>query len=159
MIAATEPSGLMETAHLFRWGGPANAARLLTALARARGENLPAQSGGSKSFVARLALTKRRSADGGGGLAALRAAVSQPEFREDHRYWVETDRRVALRAVSPLEAILREPFVGIGVWSRRLTGEHRIGYLVVRAARRRPGRIPPGPLPLLTAGGSPRLLG
>lgn len=72
---------------------------------------------------------------------AQRLAVFHPEFREDLRYWVETDRKVALRAFSLIEAILRDPFVGIGkpeplkylgsgVWSRRLTEEHRIVYLV-----------------------------
>ncbi|MCU0502619.1 MAG: Txe/YoeB family addiction module toxin [Anaerolineae bacterium] len=70
-----------------------------------------------------------------------RAAVFQPEFREDLRYWVGTDRKVALRAFTLIEAILRDPFAGIGkpeplrylgpdVWSRRLTEEHRIVYLV-----------------------------
>jgi toxin YoeB len=70
-----------------------------------------------------------------------RAAVFQPEFREDLRYWVETDRRVALRALDLVEAVLRDPFRGIGkpeplkylaagVWSRRLTQEHRLVYLV-----------------------------
>jgi toxin YoeB len=70
-----------------------------------------------------------------------RLAVFHPEFREDLRYWVETDRKVALRAFSLIEAILRDPFEGIGkpeplkylaegVWSRRLTQEHRIVYLV-----------------------------
>lgn len=65
----------------------------------------------------------------------------QPEFREDLRYWVETDRRVALRAFDLIDAILRDPFEGIGkpeplkyivsgTWSRRLTQEHRIVYLV-----------------------------
>ena len=68
-------------------------------------------------------------------------AVFQPEFREDLRYWVETDRRVALRALDLVEAVLRDPFTGIGkpeplkylaagTWSRRLTQEHRIVYLV-----------------------------
>jgi toxin YoeB len=70
-----------------------------------------------------------------------RAAVFHPEFREDLRFWVETDRKVALRALDLVEAILRDPFVGIGkpeplkyiaagAWSRRLTQEHRIVYLV-----------------------------
>lgn len=70
-----------------------------------------------------------------------RLAVFQPEFREDLRYWVETDRRVALRALDIVEAVLRDPFDGIGkpeplkylaagTWSRRLTQEHRIVYLV-----------------------------
>jgi toxin YoeB len=29
-----------------------------------------------------------------------RAAVFQPEFREDLRYWVETDRKIALRVLT-----------------------------------------------------------
>ncbi len=71
----------------------------------------------------------------------VRAAVFQPEFREDLRHWVETDRRVALRALDLVEAALRDPFQGIGkpeplkylaagAWSRRLTQEHRLVYLV-----------------------------
>lgn len=70
-----------------------------------------------------------------------RQAVFHPEFREDLRYWVETDRKVALRALDMIEAIVRDPFKGIGkpeplrylasgMWSRRLTQEHRIVYLV-----------------------------
>ena len=70
-----------------------------------------------------------------------RSAVFQPEFIEDLRYWVETDRKLALRAFDLIEAILRDPFAGIGkpeplkyltpgAWSRRLTQEHRIVYLV-----------------------------
>ena len=77
---------------------------------------------------------------------ARREAVFQLEFRQDLRWWVETDRRVALRVLELVEAILRDPFSGIGkpeplkyfapgVWSRRLTQEHRIVYLV------RPGRV------------------
>jgi toxin YoeB len=70
-----------------------------------------------------------------------REAVFQLEFVEDLRYWVETDRKLALRALNLIEAILRDPFHGIGkpeplkylapgAWSRRLTQEHRIVYLV-----------------------------
>jgi toxin YoeB len=70
-----------------------------------------------------------------------REAIFHPEFREDLRFWVETERRIALRAFDLIEAILREPFTGIGkpeplkylatgAWSRRLTQEHRIVYLV-----------------------------
>ena len=70
-----------------------------------------------------------------------RAAVFHPEFREDLRYWVENDRKIALRALDLVEAIVRDPFTGIGkpeplkylaegAWSRRLTQEHRIVYLV-----------------------------
>jgi toxin YoeB len=70
-----------------------------------------------------------------------RAAVFHPEFRQDLRHWVETDRRVALRTMDLIEAVLRDPFQGIGkpeplkylasgAWSRRLTQEHRLVYLV-----------------------------
>ena len=70
-----------------------------------------------------------------------REAVFQTEFIEDLRYWVENDRKLALRAFELIEAILRDPFEGLGkpeplkylapgCWSRRLTQEHRIVYLV-----------------------------
>jgi toxin YoeB len=68
-------------------------------------------------------------------------AVFTPQFREDLRSWVETDRRVALRILDLIEAILRDPFTGIGkpeplkyalsgCWSRRVTQEHRLVYRV-----------------------------
>ena len=70
-----------------------------------------------------------------------RISVFQPEFREDLKYWVQTDRKTALRAFELIEAIMRDPFKGIGkpeplkylargAWSRRLTDEHRIVYVV-----------------------------
>lgn len=70
-----------------------------------------------------------------------RSAVFQPEFIEDLRYRVETDHKLAIRAFDLIEAILRNPYEGIGkpeplkyltpgAWSRRLTQEHRIVYLV-----------------------------
>lgn len=70
-----------------------------------------------------------------------RVAAFHPEFIEDLRFWVETDRKVALRAFDLIESVMRDPFVGIGkpeplkyllagAWARRLTQEHRIVYLV-----------------------------
>ncbi len=70
-----------------------------------------------------------------------RETVFHPEFLEDLRYWVEVDRKLALRAFDLIDAIVRDPFTGIGkpeplkylapgAWSRRLTQEHRIVYLV-----------------------------
>jgi toxin YoeB len=70
-----------------------------------------------------------------------RDAVFQPEFIEDLKHWVDTDRKTALRVISLIEAVMHNPFKGIGkpeplkylapgVWSRRLTQEHRIVYLV-----------------------------
>jgi len=54
---------------------------------------------------------------------------------------VQTDRKIALRALDLVEAVMRDPFTGIGkpeplkylasgAWSRRLTQEHRIVYVV-----------------------------
>jgi toxin YoeB len=74
-------------------------------------------------------------------MAKLRDAVFHPEFREDLLHWVKTDRKVAVKVFELIEAILRDPFTGIGkpeplkhldagAWSRRLTQEHRVVYLV-----------------------------
>ncbi len=70
-----------------------------------------------------------------------RLAVFHQEFLEDLRFWVDTNRKTALRALDLVEEILRDPFEGIGkpeplrhlykgAWSRRLTEEHRLVYLV-----------------------------
>jgi toxin YoeB len=70
-----------------------------------------------------------------------REAVFHAEFIEDLRYFVRTDRRIALRALDLVESILRDPFRGIGkpeplrhelagAWSGRLTQVHRVVYLV-----------------------------
>lgn len=70
-----------------------------------------------------------------------RDSVFSPDFVEDLRYWVKTNRKVALRAFDLIEAVMRDPFSGIGkpeplkyvaagTWSRRLTEEHRLVYLV-----------------------------
>lgn len=69
-----------------------------------------------------------------------RVAIFQPEFREDLRYWVKTDRKIAMRVLDLVEAVLRDPIRGIGkpeplkfylrgCWSRRITQEHRFVYL------------------------------
>jgi toxin YoeB len=70
-----------------------------------------------------------------------RQAVFHPEFIDDLKYWVKNDRKTALRVIKLIEDILRDPFDGIGkpeslkylspgTWSRRITQEHRIVYLV-----------------------------
>ena len=72
--------------------------------------------------------------------AERQARVSRV-FLDDLRWWVESDRQLALRLLDLVEAVLREPFAGIGkpqplralaadVWSRRLTQEHRLVYRV-----------------------------
>jgi len=70
-------------------------------------------------------------------------AVFHPEFRQDLQFWVRNDRKTALRVLDLVEAILRDPFTGIGkpeplkhvlagAWSRRLTEEHRVVYFVAQ---------------------------
>ena len=70
-----------------------------------------------------------------------RVAVFHPEFLEDLRWWVRTHRKTALRVLDLVEAVLRDPFQGLGkpdplkyldpnVWSRRITQEHRLVYRV-----------------------------
>jgi toxin YoeB len=72
-----------------------------------------------------------------------REALFEREFLEDLRHWIETDRKTALRVLLIVEAVLRDPFQGAGkpeplkhllagAWSRRLTQEHRMVYLVSR---------------------------
>ena len=70
-----------------------------------------------------------------------REAVFHPEFREDLRYWVKTERKTALRVLELVEGTMRDPFTGVGkpeplkfvlagCWSRRITQEHRLVYRV-----------------------------
>ncbi len=70
-----------------------------------------------------------------------REAVISDDFREDLKYWAANDRKTLVRLLDLMEAIIRDPFTGIGkpeplrynvagAWSRRLTQEHRVVYLV-----------------------------
>jgi toxin YoeB len=70
-----------------------------------------------------------------------RVAIISSQFQDDLRYWIGTDRKVALRVLDLMAAILADPFVGIGkpealkfdlagCWSRRVTQEHRLIYRV-----------------------------
>jgi toxin YoeB len=70
-----------------------------------------------------------------------REAVVHAEFLEDLRFWVANDRTAALRVLQLMEAVLDDPFIGIGkpeplkhafagAWSRRITQEHRLVYRV-----------------------------
>lgn len=72
---------------------------------------------------------------------AEREAVFHIEFRQDLQHWISTDRKTALRIIQLIEAVLRDPFDGIGkpeplkyvlagCWSRRITQEHRLVYRV-----------------------------
>ncbi len=72
---------------------------------------------------------------------AERITVFQSKFLEDLAYWVKTDRKAALRVLELVDAVVKDPFAGIGkpeplkfelagCWSRRITQEHRLVYRV-----------------------------
>jgi len=61
---------------------------------------------------------------------------------EDYRYWQTVDCKILKRINTLIDACLCDPFSGIGKpeqlkygaegsWSRRITDEHRLVYLVV----------------------------
>lgn len=73
--------------------------------------------------------------------SSKRDLVFDVRFIEDFTFWVETNRKTALRLLSIIEEIRCNPFEGMGkpeklkyqdanVWSRRLTQSDRIVYLV-----------------------------
>jgi toxin YoeB len=60
---------------------------------------------------------------------------------QDLAWWIERDRKKALKIIKLVEAIQRDPFQGIGepeplkhelagCWSRRIDSEHRLVYEV-----------------------------
>lgn len=60
----------------------------------------------------------------------------------DYKYWQTADRKILKRINTLIDASLRDPYSGIGkpeqlkygatgAWSRRITEEHRLVYLVV----------------------------
>ena len=64
-----------------------------------------------------------------------RKPVFQSEFKEDLKYWIDTNWAIAYRALKLVDEIIhRDPFTGTGkpeplkglsnTWSRRLTQEH-----------------------------------
>lgn len=64
-------------------------------------------------------------------------------FIRDLEWWIETKRDVALKVIALVNAVLRDPERGIGkperlkslgagVWSRRITQEHRLVYQVFK---------------------------
>jgi toxin YoeB len=70
-----------------------------------------------------------------------RSAVVQNECLEDLRFWVDTNRKTALRVLDLMDAVLRDAYAGIGkpehlkhfggnVWSRRINAADRLVYEV-----------------------------
>ncbi|MDZ7766195.1 MAG: Txe/YoeB family addiction module toxin [Melioribacteraceae bacterium] len=68
--------------------------------------------------------------------------VFSPEFLEDLSFWVKVERKTASKILELVNHVMRYPFEGIGkpeplkhigndIWSRRITSEHRLVYLVL----------------------------
>ena len=71
----------------------------------------------------------------------MRSLEFDPGAFEDLAWWIEQDRKQALRVVKLIEATQRTPFEGLGqpeplkhelagCWSRRIDREHRLVYQV-----------------------------
>ena len=71
----------------------------------------------------------------------MRKVVITPKAFKEFAEWANEDRRVLVKIVLLINDIQRSPFEGIGkpeplkhdfqgVWSRRITGEHRLLYRV-----------------------------
>jgi toxin YoeB len=63
------------------------------------------------------------------------------QFEKDYTYWLNSNPKVAERIDRLIDAVCSDPFKGIGkpeplrhklkgCWSRRITAEHRLVYLV-----------------------------
>lgn len=67
------------------------------------------------------------------------ATVFEKQFRDDLKWWFQNDEKRANKVLELVTAITQDPFIGIGkpeplkhlgsdVWSRRISGEHRLVY-------------------------------
>jgi toxin YoeB len=74
-------------------------------------------------------------------MSAQPEAVCHPDCLDDLQHWIDTDRRTAKRLLELMRTVLRDAFQGIGkseplkvlgpgIWSRRITQEHRCVVLV-----------------------------
>lgn len=72
----------------------------------------------------------------------MKSLEFDPAAFEDLAWWIEKDRKKALRIIKLIETIQRNPFQGIGrpeqlkhdlsgCWSRRIDHEHRLVYEVL----------------------------
>lgn len=70
-----------------------------------------------------------------------RKVIFNKRFREDLKWWYRKDKAKAEKILNLIESTTENPFKGLGkpeplkyiesrVWSRRITGEHRLVYRV-----------------------------
>jgi toxin YoeB len=73
--------------------------------------------------------------------AKARKIIFNKKFREDLKWWFKNDKSKAEKILDLIESATEDPFqglgkpeplkyIGSGVWSRRITGEHRLVYRV-----------------------------
>jgi toxin YoeB len=73
--------------------------------------------------------------------AKARKIIFNQKFREDLKWWYRKDKSKAEKILDLIESATEDPFqglgkpeplkyIGSGVWSRRITGEHRLVYRV-----------------------------
>lgn len=71
----------------------------------------------------------------------MRAVEFHPRALDELSFWIREDKRTALRIMGLVDACLADPFKGLGkpeplkaefrgLWSRRITDEHRLVYRV-----------------------------
>lgn len=71
----------------------------------------------------------------------MRNLVFHAQGWDDVTYWIQHDRATTKRLLRLISDVLRDPFDGVGkpeplkyslpgAWSRRITDEHRLVYLV-----------------------------
>ena len=69
------------------------------------------------------------------------SAVLEEECLEDLRFWIDTNRKTALRVLDLMDGVMRSPFTGLGkpehlrhlggnIWSRRINEADRLVYEV-----------------------------
>ncbi len=72
----------------------------------------------------------------------LKSLEFDPTAFEDLAWWIEQDRKMALRIIRLIREVQRDPFSGVGkpeplknelsgCWSRRIDQEHRLIYDVL----------------------------
>ena len=78
---------------------------------------------------------------GGSGGKGKRVCVIDDHCMDDVQWWVRTNPRIASRVLDLMDHVVRDPFTGTGkpeplkglgpdTWSRRITAEHRLVYVV-----------------------------
>ncbi len=73
--------------------------------------------------------------------ASHRKIIFNKAFREDLKWWFRKDKSKAEKILDLIESVTEDPFrglgkpeplkhIGSGIWSRRITQEHRLVYRV-----------------------------